>query len=358
MALFTLAEGASESIKIRRFETKDIVKRLGVISPNRLFINNHPIANPVAAFNPSIILSRDELLVYTRIILGYYLYASAIALIRLPLSDLLSGSVSINHYSADPVIYPSNKYDIWGCEDPRVVVLNNKHYMTYVGRSVNYFSTTAKSEKTLPLTAVQSNGSKWEKIAVHVLPSELRGKVIRDKDAFIAELDGTLLLFHRPHMDDGYYYTTLSKISLEHGAQSSELNEVVAQDTKLVLPSASFEGKVGWAAPITKLSRNTLLVLLHGIEKELGVYRVFAAEVEYSNSSGVALKAVTPAYIMEPKTPYEIFGDRPHTIFPCGAVVIDSYKVIISYGATDFMIGFGEIDLAELLSLLDKGRIY
>jgi len=358
VSIFPLADGALESLKIRRFRTSDIVKRLGAISPSRLFINNYPIANPVAAFNPSIVLRDDELYVYVRVVMGYYLYASAIALIKLQLNDLLSGDLSVDRYSADLVIIPTNKYDIWGCEDPRVVELDGKYYMTYVGRGVNYFNAAVKNEKTLPLTATQTSSSKWEKIAVHVLPSELRGRVIMDKDAFITKLGGDLLLFHRPYMDDGNYYTTVSRISLELNTMSSELGEVVAQDTKLVLLPASFEEKIGWAAPVMKVDSKTLLVLLHGVEREMGIYRVFAAEVEHSRSSGVILKAVTPTYIMEPRTPYEVFGDRPYTVFPCGAVLVDSHKVIISYGAADFMVGFGEIDLTELLSLLDKGRIY
>jgi hypothetical protein len=52
------------------------------------------------------------------------------------------------------------------------------------------------------------------------------------------------------------------------------------------------------------------------------------------------------------------WSEKTYTVFPCGAVVVDSHKVIVSYGAADSMVGFGEIDLTELLSLLDKGRIY
>ncbi|RLF40478.1 MAG: glycosidase, partial [Thermoplasmata archaeon] len=61
---------------------------------------------------------------------------------------------------------------------------------------------------------------------------------------------------------------------------------------------------------------------------------------------------VTPYYIMEPKEIYEIFGDRPHTIFPCGAQKLDD-KILLSYGAGDSVLAFGEVDVEELLSLLN-----
>ncbi|MEM4101061.1 MAG: glycosidase, partial [Desulfurococcaceae archaeon] len=61
-------------------------------------------------------------------------------------------------------------------------------------------------------------------------------------------------------------------------------------------------------------------------------------------------------YIMEPRTPYEVYGDRPFTVFPCGAQIVDD-KVIVAYGAADYLVGFGAIDLAELMSALEKGRV-
>jgi len=60
---------------------------------------------------------------------------------------------------------------------------------------------------------------------------------------------------------------------------------------------------------------------------------------------------------MEPKTPYELYGDRPLTIFPSGSQVVDG-KLIVSYGAADYMIGFGVIELSDLFTALDKGRLY
>jgi len=59
---------------------------------------------------------------------------------------------------------------------------------------------------------------------------------------------------------------------------------------------------------------------------------------------------------MEPKTTYELYGDRPMVVFPCGAQIVDD-DIIISYGAADAFIGFGAIDFSQLMSILDKNRI-
>lgn len=83
---------------------------------------------------------------------------------------------------------------------------------------------------------------------------------------------------------------------------------------------------------------------------------MFALELELKRDE-IVVTAVTPSYIMEPKYPYEVFGDRPYTIFPCGLWKAND-KCLISYGAGDYMVGIGEIDLATLYGLLNKGNIY
>jgi len=59
---------------------------------------------------------------------------------------------------------------------------------------------------------------------------------------------------------------------------------------------------------------------------------------------------------MEPRESYEVYGDRPFTVFPCGMCRLDD-KLLISYGAADSAAGIGEIDLIRLMEILDSNRI-
>lgn len=356
---FPKAVGFDEAGRVRRFETRDIVRRLGVISPDRVFINNYPIACPVAVFNPTLMIVGENAVLYARMVLGYFMYASAVVTMEVPLDDILDGGVNINYYSAQTVIYPSTRYDMWGCEDPRAYEVNGKVLMTYTGRSVNYFNPAVRRERTLPLTVVKGRNHRvWFKKYVHVMHRELREHVVSDKDAFIAVLSGRSFIYHRPHMDDEVYYLTVSEVGLPEPYENGQVVEVESLNTKWVLPHTGFEKKIGWSVPLLKLRDDSLVTLVHGIDKELEVYRVFAAQLRYSKNEGVVVEAVTPTYVMEPQTPYELFGDRPYTIFPCGAWVLDSNTVLLSYGSADFMIGVGSLDIPELLGELDKGRIY
>jgi predicted GH43/DUF377 family glycosyl hydrolase len=340
--MFKLPKNVVERSNSRENVTYDIAKRLSVITSNRIHIKRFPICNPVAVFNPSMIVNGDEILVYARIVLGYYTYASAVAEIRMSMEDLFD---SISHYSAELVIYPSWKYDIWGVEDPRVVEVNGKLFLTYCGRTVSYFDPHVRVERTVPITAVREKEG-WRKLCVHRFPEDIRRYVVSDKDAFLVNSKNGLKLFHRPHMRDEKFYLTVSDVDVIcEGCEES-----VIRNTRIILNQAKFEEKIGWGTPPVEVEKEYLF-LLHGLERESKAYKVFALTM----NSDLEITAITPYYIMEPRAIYEVFGDRPFVVFPCGSQIVDD-KLIVSYGSADFAIGFCEIDLSELMSILDQNR--
>ncbi|ABM81265.1 glycosidase [Hyperthermus butylicus] len=351
-SFFPLAEGAAEAASARRPETRDIVRRLGVIPPERITITNYPVARPLAVFNAALSVEEDNARIYARIIMGYYLYISAIAEINIPLEDINDGSVGWRNYAAAIVVYPSTRYDVWGTEDPRVFRLDEKLYMVYTGRTVNYFRQGAERERTLPVAAVmEENG--WTKKAVFVLPPGLRRHLISDKNAFLVRVGGDLLLFHRPHMDDNRFYLAVSKVEELPHTCSSGICEIEVRDTVWVLPQAPFETKIGWATPPVDVAGDTVIALAHGVDREIGVYRVFAVKLRYSRKRGITVESVTPTYIMEPREIYEVYGDRPYTIFPCGAWRVDRDTVLLTYGAGDYVVGIGSLNINELIDMLE-----
>ncbi|MFQ6051264.1 MAG: glycosidase [Candidatus Hydrothermarchaeota archaeon] len=331
----------------RKNETNDIVKRKGIITANRVHLTKYPIDNPVAIFNPSIITENDKITIYGRIVLGYFTYASAIAEISVGIEDIYNRLPT--HYTAEITVYPDSKFDVWGVEDPRVYEIDGMRLLTYCGRTVNYFDPSVRVERTLPVTAI-FDGEKWRKLCVFRMPVELRGFTISDKDAFIVKIKDRLKLFHRPHMKDEKFYLVISNIPKDV-LEFKECKEVSIKSPALAFDQAKFEEKIGWGTPPVKIDGEYLL-LLHGVDAVTKCYRVFAILM---NEEG-EVTAVTPYYIMEPKENYEIYGDRPFTVYPCGAVIIDE-KLIISYGAADCAIGMGEIDITEIMSILDSNRI-
>ena len=360
--IFPRAPGFAEAEGIRRFECHDIVARSGVISADRILLQNYPIAHPISAFNASVIYDEEdeELKLYARIVHGYYMYVSSIAEVRVPIGDVFNRYVNANRYAGRIVIHPSNKYDIWGTEDPRAYRISGKPYMTYAGRSINYFNPYIRVNRTLPIMAAYDRETRsWVKRCVLTLSPDVFGDPISNKDSFLHMAGNkTLFFFHRPHLSDESFRLMISRLNAEEVlAEGGELREVRVDNCVEVLGNAPFEGRIGWATPPIDLDRDRVIALIHSVDKDMVVYRVFAAQLLLKRDE-ILVEAVTPSYIMEPKTPYEMIGDRPLVVFPCGMVKVKEKEVLITYGAADYMIGIGLICLDDLLAELDRGRIY
>jgi len=291
------------------------------------------------------------------------MYVSSVIEIPIPIEDIHSGDISLNIYTGRIIVYPSTRYDLWGAEDPRVYKLegDDRLYMTYTGRTVNYFR--PGSERTLPVTAVREEVDgqpRWRKIHAYTLAGGLQKHLISNKDAYLYKQDGNLFLFQRLHMDNDEYFMVVSKLPeeiLKQGNNGDCPKRIEVSDGFEILRSAEFEIKIGWSTPPIRVSKDSVVVLVHGVDEELQAYRVFAVELGLRRDE-VVVKAVTPHYIMAPQRLWEIFGDRPYVVFPCGIWRLEGSDYIVSYGASDTFVGIGLLDLDELLGELDKGRLY
>ncbi len=360
-------EKAALTGSIRSFGTTDLVKRLGIISPNHVHITGYSMEHPLAIFNASAILQRDRVIIYARIIAGYYMYISAIVRIDVPLEDILSGAVSYTHYPARLAIKPGVRQDIWGCEDPRASSIDETTYIVYVGRTVWYFNREKKGERTLPVIAFNGGEGVVKKACAVVHPPTLRSRIISDKDSALMRVgDGSFYILHRPHvmMDEGSEtYAVVSRLDhklercLRGGVRNYELPLISINNTRILLRRAPFESKIGWGTPPIEVGRDKYLALVHGVDNFIEAYRAYAVLLEYRKDEGLIPVAVSRKYVMEPKEGYEVYGDRPYVVFPCGLFRVSNDEAVVVYGAADQVVGFGLMNVSETLSELDKGLI-
>lgn len=322
----------------REFKTVDLMRRVAVITPSMVKLANHPVRHPVAVFNPALFLGDSELLILARVVLGYYKYVSAIAEFRLDLNDVLEGEVP-EEIEARITVVPRDWFDIWGAEDPRGTVVEGDKYIVYTGRTKHYFS--GAHEKTLPVIAREMENGEWVKTGIVRHPE--RDKVVSDKDAFVVKEGEHYLLFHRPHYGGKDFRTVISVVRGLEG-------DVVVDGTKELLRPELFEEKIGWGTPPIEIGGGKLLIILHGVDRHIKAYRAFATLIRIKGGDAEVV-GISRTYITEPSEPYEMYGDRPMVVFPCGAVKIDD-NVIIAYGAADQVIGLGVLDLSEVMDLI------
>ncbi len=344
----------------RRFETVDIVKRLGVISSERINMKNYPERRPAKAFNPAFIYDAEDGIIrlFVRIIPGYYMYVSLIARLDIEINDLFAGYVSFTHYPAEIIIGPDTKYDFWGAEDPRVQRVGDRWLMVYSGRTKWYmtlFTDIGRLNRVLPVIAASEEGIRhWEKIGVLVMRGEVSKYLESDKDVAILQGKYGIYVLHRPHLTDNRYFTLIGKVS-EEILTKRAFQEYEITNNYIAIDIASFELKNGWSTNVISIGKDEYITLAHSVDRDMGVYRVFGVLLR-EEKDGLKVVSVTPFFIMQPLELYEKFGDRPMTVFPCGIEKIDD-SILMTYGASDSFVGFGLIDFSELMSILDKYRI-
>lgn len=336
---------------------KDIADRIGVVNSERIFLKNFPQKNPVTVFNPTLLVRGTVVHVYFRLILGYYKYVSAIARLDLSLEDFEQEYISFGHYPAELVIWPSTSQDIWGAEDPRVHYLNDKYVMTYTGRTYFYFS-NVPTERTVPVVAITDDPyAFWDKVAWLTLPPDLRRKSIANKDTVLLDGGDKIFVLHRPHLEDlppSLWVGEISKDSLF--GENVELHNELIENNRIVMLPAEFEKGLGWGAPPVRVGDDDEYLLIIHARCIDEAYRA-AALLMKRDGDFLEIAGVTPYYIMEPKAMYEMVGDRPLVVFPCGAQRIDPNRLLISYGAADSFLAFAYLNINDILSEMKSIKV-
>jgi len=222
-----------------------------------------------------------------------------------------------------PVFTPRGILESKGCEDPRLVYLDSRFYMTYTSYSPKGPKVSMASTK---------NFFQWERYGV-VLPD------IDDKDAvlFPEKIKGKYVMFHRP-------MTPPRSIWI---AYSEDL--VAWNDSKMVM--APIEGRwdgvgIGSASPPIKTEKGWLLIY-HGVDED-GVYRLGVALFDLKDPSSLISRYSEP--IFEPEEDYELHGEVKEIVFATGICEIEE-TYFIYYGAADKVICGATVEKEALLSL-------
>jgi len=222
-----------------------------------------------------------------------------------------------------------------GCEDPRITEFEDRFHMTY----------TAYDGENPPRVAMTSIGVEdflrrqwnWTKPVLISLPD------VDDKDAcIIKNKDGKYVVFHRLGTD--IWIEVVDK--MEFGNNQFIDGKAIAKPR----PDKWDNVKLGISAPPIQTDKGFLL-LYHGVSEPGFKYKIGAMLLD--NADPTKILARTDEPIFEPEMPYEIEGEVPNVVFPCGAVVIKD-MLHVYYGGADKVVGVATIKLQTLLDHLTK----
>jgi beta-1,2-mannobiose phosphorylase / 1,2-beta-oligomannan phosphorylase len=260
-----------------------------------------------------------------------------------------------NHIALEP----TQDYEEYGIEDPRMVEIDKQVYITYVILSAyvtdgaivdasTALATTTDFLKYTRLGVITSKGSNNKDVVV--FPEKMSQQQSSSVSSSSNNTDGAGKYFflHRPSSWIGSKYG-VDKPSIWLGEGNALTN--FEKHTLLLKPEEDWEElKVGAGSPPIK-TKTGWLVIYHGVSSEK-VYRAGAALLDLHDPSKIIGRTKTP--ILEPKEPYEKFGDVNNVVFPTGACVVDNDKLFVYYGGADRVCCLATADLNYLLDHILK----
>lgn len=236
-----------------------------------------------------------------------------------------------------PTFYPQpDKYpeELYGVEDARI---------TYVPTLKKYAITYTAFSKAGPGVAIAltRDFKKFERMGLVMQPD--------DKDAalFPHLFGDQYALIHRPTNDQGSHMWISYSPDLKNWGGH-----------KLMLPARRGAwwdaNKIGLSPPPIETDRGWL-VMYHAVRRHASgaIYRLGLALFDLLSPDVCLLRG--ESYMMAPEEEYEIIGDVPYVVFPCGYTVgDDGDQVNLYYGGADSCIAVATGSIRHMLEWLDR----
>lgn len=245
---------------------------------------------------------------------------------------------------------PHEEYERFGIEDPRLVKIDQQHYLIYVVPS-----TYVREGPTTSVALATTNDYHiFTRLGIITRQSDDDKDVVffpQKMNTPSANGEGTSRYFslHRPGLWVGKDYG-VDRPSIWLG----EGNSLTApqKSTLLIRPESNWEElKVGAGPPPIK-TRYGWLVIYHGVSTDR-VYRAGAALLDLERPEKVLARTRTP--ILQPEEPYELYGDVNNVVFPTGACVVHG-QLFVYYGAADKVCCLATADLESFLNHIREDR--
>jgi predicted GH43/DUF377 family glycosyl hydrolase len=220
----------------------------------------------------------------------------------------------------------------WGLEDPRVTFLEE------LGRWIITYTAFGREGPGVSLAQTEDFKT-FERLGMVMSPE--------DKNAVLLprRINGHWVLFHRPTSAHGAD-VWLSRSSDLKSWRSPEL--VMSRRQGGWWDSA----RVGMGPPPLE-TEHGWLVVYHGVRQTVagGLYRAGLALLDLEEPAKVLRRS--DEWILGPGADYEVSGDVPNVVFPCGLVHDpESDGLFLYYGAADTRIGLATARCSDVLEYL------
>lgn len=250
----------------------------------------------------------------------------------------------VNFTNARQAFGPTEDWEIYGVEDPRITLFGDTFYIFYTALSVYPFAAygiktavaKTKDFKTFEKHPVSTFNAK----AMALFPEKINGKMAAlitiNTDMPPAKI--CLALFDNeediwsPHFWEDWY----------ENANEHTLHLLRNMTDQIELGSPPVKTKEGWLVIYSYIGNYMSNDKHFGIEAvllDLEDPRKIIGRTEYS--------------LISPETDYELYGDVPNVIFPSGALIKDD-QLNVYYGAADTRVALATCNINDLVGELAR----
>jgi predicted GH43/DUF377 family glycosyl hydrolase len=225
--------------------------------------------------------------------------------------------------------YPEEE---WGLEDPRVTRVDE------LDAWIITYTAFGRGGPGISL-AKTSDFRSFERLGLVMTPEDKNGVLLPRR------VDGQWILFHRP--------TSI------HGADIwlSRSTDLRSWSTPELVMSRRPGGwwdsaRIGMGTPPLETDEGWLVVY-HGVRQTVagGLYRAGLALLDLDHPANVLRRS--EEWVLGPQAEFEVTGDVPNVVFPCGLVRDPETDTLsLYYGAADTRIGLATANCSEVLDYL------
>jgi predicted GH43/DUF377 family glycosyl hydrolase len=220
----------------------------------------------------------------------------------------------------------------WGLEDPRVTRVDE------LDAWIITYTAFGRGGPGISL-AKTSDFRSFERLGLVMTPEDKNGVLLPRR------VDGHWILFHRP--------TSI------HGADIwlSRSTDLRSWSTPELVMSRRPGGwwdsaRIGMGTPPLETDEGWLVVY-HGVRQTVagGLYRAGLALLDLNHPANVLRRS--EEWVLGPQAQFEVSGDVPNVVFPCGLVRDGETDTLsLYYGAADTRIGLATANCSEVLDYL------
>jgi len=225
-----------------------------------------------------------------------------------------------------PALFAENEYEAFGIEDPRISLIGDTYYITYVAVGPAGVTSCLASTKDF---------LSFERHSIIFCPEN------KDVVIFPEKVGGKYFALHRP----------VSPLFKKHDIWLAESPDLLCwgNHRHLLGPREDCWDnlKVGAAAPPVRAGAGWLKIY-HGADRR-NRYCLGAVLLDADRPWKILARTTEP--ILEPETDYERSGFFGNVVFTCG-LLAEEGKLKIYYGAADSAVCYAELALSDVIDAL------